>query len=247
MKTSRIEIPAESPLFAGHFPDRPILPGIAHLALVARALAGAAFLEVRSLRLRRPVGPGDLLALSLEEPDGSGMVRFALHRGEEAVSSGAVRPAPGGWGPVDPEPVFAEPGDFPPVPALVPHGLPARLVTGVVAADPEGIVCLAEIPPDHPLVEGGRAPTFLGLEACAQAAAVLEALGRREAPGPRLGYLVGIRDARFETPHLPVGRPLRAAVHLHGSAPPLSMYRATLAGAGGEVLAGTISTYLIDP
>lgn len=34
-----IAVPADGPLFEGHFPGRPILPGIAELLLIARALA----------------------------------------------------------------------------------------------------------------------------------------------------------------------------------------------------------------
>jgi len=240
------EIPADSRLFTGHFPGRPILPGIAHLAL---ALSGAALREVQSLKLRRPAGPGDTLDLLAGDPDSGGLVRFELRRGEEPVSQGVVRLAPADWNEASvedwPEPVLDLLGDFPPVELLIPHGPPARLVSGVVEATAEGIVCRAEVPRDHPLVEGGSAPCFLGIEAAAQAAAVLEALGRRAAPGPRIGYLVGIRDARFEVPRLPAGLPFRATVRLHGSAPPLSIYQVTLEGAGGPVLAATISTYIL--
>jgi hypothetical protein len=59
-----------------------------------------------------------------------------------------------------------------------------------------------------------------------------------------MGYLVGIRDARLRAPYLATGRTFRVTARLHGSAPPLSMYQVTLEGAGGELLAGTISTYL---
>ena len=45
----RVEIPAASPLFAGHFPGHPILPGIAHLAIVERAL-GIPLAAVRSVQ-----------------------------------------------------------------------------------------------------------------------------------------------------------------------------------------------------
>ena len=85
----RVEIPAGSPLFEGHFPGYPILPGIAHLAMVEKAL-GAPLTAVRSLKLRRPVAPGDALELSLAPSQEDGWVRFELSRGGEAVSAGAV-------------------------------------------------------------------------------------------------------------------------------------------------------------
>jgi predicted hotdog family 3-hydroxylacyl-ACP dehydratase len=243
---SEIEIPEGSPFFSGHFPGSPILPGIAHLAL---AFPGVALLEVRSLKLRRPVGPGDRLDVVAAAPGPDGVARFEIRRGEEMVSQGVVRLVGSGAETTDgvPDPgVEAPPSSaFPPPETLIPHAAPALLVRSVEAVSPEGIAGLAVFPADHPLAEGGRVPSFLGLEAAAQAAAVLEALERSaDAGGPRIGYLVGIRDAVLRTPDLPVGRAFRVTARLHGSAPPLSMYQVTLEGASGEILAGTISTYI---
>jgi 3-hydroxymyristoyl/3-hydroxydecanoyl-(acyl carrier protein) dehydratase len=91
-------LPEPGPLFEGHFPGHPILPGVVHLALVARALAdwqgrGAALRAVRSLKLRRPVGPGETLSVRLAP--GEGGVRFTIESGEregEPVSRGTVVP-----------------------------------------------------------------------------------------------------------------------------------------------------------
>jgi 3-hydroxyacyl-[acyl-carrier-protein] dehydratase len=242
----RIEIPEGSPFFSGHFPGHPILPGIVQLAL---AFPGAALSEIRSLKLRRPVVPGDRLDLSTGGPGPDGTARFEIRSGEETVSQGILRISFGDGetadGETDPGIEAPSGSAFPPPETLIPHALPALLVRSVVEASPEGIVCFASIPADHPLAEEGRAPSFLGLEAAAQAAAVLEALERNaEDAGPRMGYLVGIRGARLRTPHLATGRTFRVTARLHGSAPPLSMYEVTLKGAGGELLAGTISTYL---
>ena len=238
---SEIEIPEGSPFFSGHFPGHPILPGIVQLAL---AFPGAVFSEVRSLKLRRTVGPGDRLDVATTSPGPEGVVRFEIRRGEETVSQGVLRLGSAGG---DPDPgVEARPAsDFPLPETLIPHAPPALLVRSVVETSPQGIVCLAAIPADHPLAEGGRAPSFLGLEAAAQAAAVLEALERSgDGGGPRIGYLVGIRDAVLRTPYLPTGRTFRVTARVHGSAPPLSMYQVALEGRDGELLAGTISTYL---
>jgi len=236
-----VEIPAASPLFAGHFPGRPILPGIAHLAFVERAL-GSPLSAVRSLRLRRPVAPGEALELLLAPTDGEGWTRFEIRRGEEAVGGGAVAAGRGGDGREEEE--ATRPGED--LSALLPHAPPARLVRSLVEAPAGGIVCQAAVAASHPLAAGGRFPAFLGIEAAAQAAAVLErieALARREAaPVPRIGYLVGIREARFALPSLPVDLPFRVTARLQGSAPPLSVYAIT---AGGAV-AGTLSTFLAE-
>jgi predicted hotdog family 3-hydroxylacyl-ACP dehydratase len=232
----RIEIPAASPLFTGHFPGQPILPGIAHLAIVERAL-GAPLAAVRALRIRRTVQPGETLELAFGVPDPQGWTRFEVRReGEAAVAGGSVQTFQGGGAEPETSPLAAA-GELP---VLLPHAPPARLVRSVLTASAEEIACAAEIPPEHPLVGTGRAPAWLGVEAAAQAAAVLEALARREEDrGPRIGYLVGIREARFATHGLPAGRTFRVAARLTGSAPPLSIYEID---AGG--VTATLSTFM---
>ncbi|MEA2693716.1 MAG: 3-hydroxyacyl-[acyl-carrier-protein] dehydratase [Acidobacteriota bacterium] len=93
-------IPESSPFFTGHFPGHPILPGIAHLALVTRALSDwqgreVTLAGVRSWKLRRPVGPGETLAVRLSGSSGvgdagDGGVAFVLEREGETVSRGTV-------------------------------------------------------------------------------------------------------------------------------------------------------------
>lgn len=249
----RIEIPAASPLFAGHFPGHPILPGVVHLAVVERAL-GYPLGGVRAVRLRRPVTPGESLDLTFGSPGGDGWTRFEIGREGVPVSGGAVRAAPAGGDELEGSdelegPELSAAGE---IPILLPHAPPARLVRSVLAVAAAGIVCAAAVPPDHPLVEAGRSPACLGVEAAAQAAAVLESIvrqeGRREAdPAPRIGYLVGIREARFAVASLPTDRPFRVSARLQGSAPPLSIYEIAVGEPGREAVTGTISTFLADP
>jgi predicted hotdog family 3-hydroxylacyl-ACP dehydratase len=239
----RVEIPGGSPLFLGHFPGHPILPGIAHLAVVEHAL-GAPLSAVRSLKLRRPVAPEEVLELALKDSEEDGWTRFELRRKNEPVSGGVVRTTPPRGEAPTAEPTQSA-GGFPAVEDLLPHAPPARLLRGLVEAFPEEITAVAEIPPEHPLAGDGLAPAFLGIEAAAQAAAALEALDRRrEAPGPRIGYLVGVREARFGVTALPTGRPFRVAARLQGRAFPLSIYEIAVGEPGHETVTGTISTYL---
>jgi 3-hydroxymyristoyl/3-hydroxydecanoyl-(acyl carrier protein) dehydratase len=231
-----VEVPAASPLFAGHFPGHPILPGVAQLAMVERVLGPLS--GVRNVKLRRPVSPGDRLDLRIAGPREDGAARFELSQVGKMVGSGIVLLSQETVG-----------GDLHPAREaeglaadLLPHTPPARLVRGVIEASEDAAVCAAEVPTDHPLVMDGRCPSFLGIEAAAQAAAVLEALGRKDgAPGPRIGYLVGIREARFAAPSLPAGQPFEVSARLQGGAFPLSLYEVTAAGA----VTGTISTYIL--
>jgi len=242
--TQSISVPADSPFFAGHFPGRPILPGIAHLALVSRAIGGRAIAEIPSLRLRSPVLPGDVLAVRIDGPGEDGTVRFELSREGEVASHGSLRLGAAGEMPDLPK-VPETPHLHPRLDLLLPHAPPARLLRSVLEVSPEGMTGVGEIPGASPFAADGQAPAFVGFEAAAQGAAALEALGRRDASGPRIGYLVALRGARCGLPALPVDRPFRLTVRLTGSAPPLSIYEVTVEGAGGaELLRGSISTYI---
>ncbi|HYU33351.1 MAG TPA: hypothetical protein VEW48_14435 [Thermoanaerobaculia bacterium] len=241
---SPLTIPAGSPYFAGHFPGRPILPGIAHLALVSQALGGIPIAEIPSLRLRSPVRPGDVLAVEIDGPADDGTVRFTLRRGNEVVSGGTLRAGPDGDAPDLPE-IPEAPGASPPVGSLLPHAPPARLLQNVLEVSPEGMTGVAKIPGSSPFASAGRAPAFVGFEAAAQGAAMLESLLRTGSSGPRIGYLVALRGARCRVAALPVERPFRFVVRLTGSAPPLSIYEVVIEGTGGaELLRGTISTFI---
>jgi 3-hydroxyacyl-[acyl-carrier-protein] dehydratase len=91
----RIRVEPASPFFDGHFESRPILPGIAQLALVFDAVGGrsggrARVVGIRSLRWRKLVGPGDSLDLRVEPADADGEVRFEIRLEGSLVSAGVL-------------------------------------------------------------------------------------------------------------------------------------------------------------
>ena len=90
----RVDVEPGGPFFAGHFEGRPILPGIAQLALVFHAVRGRArgqarVVGIRSLRWRRQVGPGHSLDLRVGAVDANGEVRFEI-RLEGSVAAAGV-------------------------------------------------------------------------------------------------------------------------------------------------------------
>lgn len=244
--TVRLVVPTESPLFDGHFPGRPILPGVAELILVAGEMAAAgpsALTGVRHVRFRGLVRPGDELDLVLPE----GSARFELRRGVQPIAGGeldfAVAPDLEDDG--ETIPGHAVHG-APSMDALVPHRLPMRLVESFLGETEDGATCLARLAPGCGFAPGGAAPAIVLLEAAAQTAAAWEALRRsREASGsPRIGYLVSARDVVLARATVPVGAVLRATVRLDATAPPLAQYLVRVAVSGRTALRGRIGTYL---
>ena len=84
----------KSPLLSGHFPEHPILPGIAHLGLAllgAREIegSGVSLLSLQGVRFRQPVKPEDTVELLVVRGARPGALRFEVRRGETVASSGA--------------------------------------------------------------------------------------------------------------------------------------------------------------
>lgn len=89
----RIALPLQSPLFAGHFPDLPILPGVVQFDLAVRQCSAwyplTAFCGIEKLKFQEPVIPGDTITLHLENK-GNGQVHFRYTLEEQALSSGRI-------------------------------------------------------------------------------------------------------------------------------------------------------------
>ncbi|HTO51071.1 MAG TPA: hypothetical protein VML91_25775 [Burkholderiales bacterium] len=251
MKAS-ITLAADAPYFAGHFPGRPILPGVIELAMMVEAATRVSARDdpvhtIPFARLRHLVVPGDRLELSARTTNGR--VRVDITRGETLVANAAFElgALQRGGASAAQTTIVLPPADAPPPEALLPQHPPMRFVTGITGEMPDGLICAARIPAACPLVTGGSAPALAVIEAAAQTAATWEALRRwREGGGasPRMGYLVALRDVVLFAADVPADTDLLASIRLTGAAPPLTHYAVEVDHGAWRVLRGTIATVL---
>jgi 3-hydroxyacyl-[acyl-carrier-protein] dehydratase len=92
MPTTLLIVAADHPAFSGHFPGRPVLPGVVLLDLALQAVAPGpeACWQISSAKFHSAVRPGESLWLD-HEWHGEGRVQFALRTQDRAIAEGSAR------------------------------------------------------------------------------------------------------------------------------------------------------------
>jgi 3-hydroxyacyl-[acyl-carrier-protein] dehydratase len=89
-------VPTGHPAFPGHFPGRPIVPGVVLLdqaILFAERLSGmqAGCWQVGNAKFLSPAGPAETLVFSLQTTP-RGAIAFTVKSGDRDVASGSLTP-----------------------------------------------------------------------------------------------------------------------------------------------------------
>lgn len=89
MTTSTWVVPPDHPAFAGHFPGRPIVPGVVLLDHLLARIGSPC--DIASAKFLRPVGPGETVGFAWQE-QGSGNLRFDITSAGRMVATGSLIP-----------------------------------------------------------------------------------------------------------------------------------------------------------
>lgn len=92
---ARVTTDGDSPWFSGHFPDDPILPGIAQLEMVADLIAASSENNLRMtglsrIKFRKIVRPGELLDIHAAPGNKKDQYAFRITSSNEEVCSGTM-------------------------------------------------------------------------------------------------------------------------------------------------------------
>jgi 3-hydroxyacyl-[acyl-carrier-protein] dehydratase len=95
-KATHWTVPQDHPVFAGHFPGSPIVPGVMLLDTVLHSIAAATGIaldccEIGSVKFLGPAGPGEELLIR-HVLSASGAIHFEVVAGVRKIASGSIVP-----------------------------------------------------------------------------------------------------------------------------------------------------------
>ena len=92
---AHIRVPADSPWFDGHFPEAPVLPGIAQLGMVHDLLCRMLnqrlpVTQVSRVRFKQMIRPDQALILTVKAGNANGSHSFRITGDEGLICSGLI-------------------------------------------------------------------------------------------------------------------------------------------------------------
>jgi len=222
-----LTIPDESLFFAGHFPGRPVVPGIAMMAGVRLAVEEASIRAgtprrvtgFRRLRFRKLIESGCRLRLHLAFMADTSDLLYEMHEGDDMCSDGIVQ-APLA-GDAEEAPVVAHGPPKTPgfmaldIETLIPHRDRMRVAQKIVHVEVDKCTTCSVVDDGWPLCVGGSTGSVVLTELVAQtSSAVIGWEVREHEPVGGKGFLVGVRKALWNRSRVGVGTPLTTRVNV---------------------------------
>lgn len=130
-----------------------------------------------------------------------------------------------------------------PVSEVLPHEPPMVLLDRIVAFEPSTLVAEVDIREDSPFCGDGGVPGWVGIEYMAQAVAAHAGCeARQRGEPPSIGYLLGTRAYRCNTPTFAIGETVRITVESLFVEMQLGAYACSIE-MQGPVASATINVY----
>ena len=96
--------------------------------------------------------------------------------------------------------------------SLIPHRGRMKLIEWVKSPTANGLEAEATVREEWPLTKDRTASSLLSIELAAQAISALSTWNRGEGSVPRVGLLVGIKEAEFSSACIPIGLRLKVQI-----------------------------------
>ena len=240
----RCRLPATSSFFAGHFPDKPVLPAVGLLTILDHMLSSSLrdtdepchISRLRRVKFRELVETGGDLLVGLRPEDKKSWYEFTVSFQGKVVSRGHLECQGlshwhNGSGDVEADTVAID------MDSLIPQRPPMRILDDLLDADNIRGLTVSTVTQDWPALAKDIAPGVFLIEAIAQTAALHTGwLLRNERTMGGAGYLVGIPEAELNVSGIAVGTRFHTEVTALRRRKNFAVYQGSVS-CGGTILA----------